>query len=582
MPLSIALTCALAAICGGTDTQTEGESPFRDIHVEDGVFRYDDGTEVALFGTNYYPMAWYQFTNMKTTGADFRREIARDLEDMKSMGVEVVRVHFFDRQHTNRQGDLIENEALTVFDIFVDELDRQGLYFYLTPLTWWSSPIALDDAIAANTSKMGMMYVEEAVAASETYLAQLLTRRNPFTGRRLVDEPALAVIEIFNEPWYWPYEAVSDPEFEPGFLADQTTPEVFERDLAYWIELWETYCREKGIEPNRDVYADFQYEHMTRYLDQMITAIRDAGATQPIASALFETYRNPGILRAIAKSDVEAVSDGWYIGGFDTLHEGVNLLEDPMAESYQLPDSVADKARIVYEWDVCRTYNTVGMYPALARRWRSMGAQIVCHFQYDAAATAPFNTDWGVHYLNYEATPAKAAAFLAASRAFAAIPRGEQYPTEPDNVVFHHTAISFEHNQVLHITEDTVIHAHPMGDWAPLDLPESPQHITGRGDSPYVEYTGSGLYHLDRIEPELVRLRTTRNAEPTAPIDNAFFDHTGIGLLRVEFNITPERFRLLLPGWEHFTCTTLNGIPVPVKDGAFEVIPGETYLLHAE
>lgn len=569
-------------LAAGANAQPGGETAaYRPIRVDAGVFRYPDGEEVALFGANYHPMGWHQFTNMKAAGADFRREIARDLDHMQAMGVQVVRVHFFDRQHANRRGDLIEGEPLAVWDIFLDELDRRGLYLFLTPICWWSSPVALPDAFSAHVSKMGLMYAEEAVAAAERFTQALLTRRNPYTGRALYEEPALAVIEIVNEPWYWPYEAIADPDYDPEWMAQQTDPETLARDLADWRARWEGFLGRRDAAPSSDLYADFQAERMSAFLARMVGAIRATGAEQPIASALFETARNPGVLRAIGESAVDAVSDGWYIGGFDTLHEGVNLLDDWAAQAYDVPEPVRHKARIVYEWDVCRTYDTVGMYPVLARRWRSMGAQIACHFQYDAAITAPFNTDWGPHYLNSQTTPAKAVAFYAAAKAFTATPRGEQYTNPPDDVVFHGTAVSFQHNQVLHVADDEVIHAHPVGAWHPIDLPASPARITGRGDSPYATYTGSGWYRIETVRDSVLRLATTRNAAPTGPVNAPFFDNGTLGVVRVQLDIAQERFGLRLPGWEDYRCTTSTGVPVAVQDGGvFDATPGETYLLY--
>ena len=259
----------------------------------------------------------------------------------------------------------------------------------------------------------------------------------------------------------------------------------------------------------------------------------------------------------------------------------MNLLSDWAAKAYEAPEPVRRKAKAVYEWDVCRTYDTVGMYPVLARRWRSMGAQIACHFQYDAAITAPFNTDWGVHYLNCEATPAKAVAFYAAAKAFGATPRGEQYAAAQDNMVFHDTAVSFEHDQVLHVTEEEVVHAHPIGQWVPMELPELPARITGRGNSPYVTYTGSGWYRLEAIGDGVMRLTTTRNAMPTAPVDKAFFEGTTLGSPRVQLDSVPVRLGLRLPGWQDYHCATRSGTPVGVgEDGAFEAVPGEVYMLY--
>lgn len=557
---------------------------FKPIRVENGIFVYPDGGEVNLFGTNYHPMSWHQYTNMKTLGADFLESIKQDVSDMKACGVQIVRVHVFESEICDTNGNILENEHLYIFDMLVDELNRQGIYLYLTPLGWWESPHSLPDAYSRQVSKMGMMYVEEALGASENFIAQLLTRINPRTQRRLKDEPCLAVIEIINEPWYWPYESIAEANFEPGFLATQVKPEIVNKDFELWEQMWRGYCEGNKIKSSRESYFRFQYEKMSTFLRRMIGAIRNAGANQPIASALFESYQNKahsneGILRAIGESDVDAVTDGWYPGAFSTLHEYVNQMPAE-AQAYQLPHEVQSKAKMIYEFDICRTYNNVGMYPAMARRWRSMGAQIVCQFQYDSVVTAQYNSDWDVHFFNYEVTPAKAVAFKIAAETFAAIPRGTQYPTPQDNEIFYGTAVSFTHKQAMRATDDQIFYAHGMTGWSPLELPTIPKLIMGRGNSQYVEYTGSGLYVLDKISDRKIRLSTTRNAVVQGEVTKEFFGDGRLGIKKiVELDSHPQQFRLKFPDWD-VNCFDEQNKQIIKNNDFFEITPGKTYYLH--
>lgn len=551
---------------------------FQPIHVKNGVFYYADGREVALFGTNYYPMSWNQYVNMKAQGVtDFREIIRKDVTDMKACGVQIVRVHYFDRETSDIKGNLIKNDHLDIFDMLVAELDRQGVYLFMTPLAWWSSPTQLPDAFSCHVSKMGMMYYEPAMQASENFIKQLLTHTNPYTKRQLKDEPCLAFYEIINEPWYWTYDSVTNPDYDGGWRKGQTTQEDKDRDLKLWRTLWDEYCSENNLKKSRETYTGFQCEKMSLFLKRMIVAIRQSGAQQPIASSRFDSQENPGVLKAIGQSDVDAVIDGWYPGGFDTLHEFVNQMPEE-AQAFELPKEIRGKAKAIYEWDICRTYNNVAMYPAMARRWRSMGAQIACQFQYDSAATAQLNNDWGAHFFNYEATPAKAVAFYAASKAFAQIPRGMQYPKPTDNEVFSRTAVSFEHQQVLRVTKNDVNYAHSITDWSPLRLPDSPQRIMGRGNSPYIEYTGSGLYTVEQIEPGKIHLTTTRNTSYAKPITKEFFDGIS-GKKVVTLNNSPERFTLKLEGWEKFKCLDENNKELAVEANTFTLTPGNSYTL---
>ena len=551
----------------------------RPVHVENGAFTYPDGSEVTLFGVNYLPMSWYQYNNMKSLIVDFRQAVRKDISDMKKCGVQVVRVHYFESESCDSNGNLIDNDHLRIFDILVDELNRQGIYLYLTPLTWWYSPCELPDAYSRKISKMRMMYGEHALTSSENFIKQLLTHTNLFTGNQLKDEPCLGVLEIINEPWYWPYESVTNSNYDPDWIAIQTTPEVIKSDLELWRQMWQNYCKDKKMKSSEKNYEKFQFDKMSVFLKRMIGAIRNTGAKQPIASALFEARGNKGILKAIGKSEVDAVTDGWYPGGFETLHENVNQMPAE-AQAYQLPEEVHHKAKMVYEFDICCAYNNVGMYPAMARRWRSMGAQIACQFQYDSATTAPYNSDWGCHYFNYEITPAKAVAFNIAAKTFAAVSRNAQYPKPSDNEIFSGTAVSFEHQQVLRVEDNELFHAHSLKDWVPLKLPESPKLIVGRGNSPFVEYSGSGLYKIEQISPEDIKISTTRNASVHGKIDLDFFLKCSLDKLKVSLNNSARCFKLKLDGWENFSCTDQRGREVKVVQRSFDAVPGNTYFLN--
>ena len=551
---------------------------FSSIHVENNLFLFPDGSEVNLFGVNYLPMSWHQYNNMKTLNVDFEEAVKQDVSDMKACGVQVVRIHFFESENCDANGNLVENDHLRIFDLLVDELNRNGIYMYLTPLGWWYSPCELADAYSRKITKMRRMYGEHALACSENFINQLLTHTNTYTGNQLKDEPCLGVFEIINEPWYWPYESVINTNYDVGWIGQQASPEAVKKDLELWKQMWQKYCKKKNLDFSEKNYEKFQCEKMSAFLKRMINAIRNTGAKQPIASALFEARGNKGILKAIGKSKVDAVTDGWYPGGFETLHENVNQMPVE-AQAYQLPKEVRNKAKMVYEFDLCCTYNNVGMYPAMARKWRSMGAQIVCQFQYDSVITAPYNSDWGCHYFNYEITPAKAVAFNIAAKTFADVPLNTKYPKPTDNEIFSGTAVSFEHQQVLRVTDNEVLYAHPLKEWIPFDLPESPKLIVGRGDSPYVEYTGSGLYKLEKISPSEIKLSITRNTSVHGKINLDFFLKTSLDKPKVSLDNSVQHFKLKFSGWDNFSCSDQEGKKIKVVKNSFDIESGNIYFL---
>lgn len=132
--------------------------PFRPMHVEDGVLKYPDGAEVALWGVNYYPQSWYQFDNMKRLGVDMKKAIRDDLDDMRKMGVEVIRIHVFDREISDHAGNLIDNEHLDLLDYLISEASKRGIYFFFTPIAWWPGPNENKDSFSARSPKEYMFW----------------------------------------------------------------------------------------------------------------------------------------------------------------------------------------------------------------------------------------------------------------------------------------------------------------------------------------------------------------------------------------------------------------------------------------
>ncbi|MBM3496130.1 MAG: hypothetical protein FJX72_17685, partial [Armatimonadetes bacterium] len=176
--------------------------PLRPMHVADGVLRYPDGAEVALWGVSIYPQSWHQYDTMKRLKLDMKAAIATDFDHLEQMGVEAIRIHVFDREISDGDGNILDNEHLDLLDFVVAQCSRRGFYMYFTPIAWWGGPNENKESFSAQTSKPGMMFVPKARQAAANYLRQFLTRKNRYTGRSYKDEPSLCVLEVMNEPTY--------------------------------------------------------------------------------------------------------------------------------------------------------------------------------------------------------------------------------------------------------------------------------------------------------------------------------------------------------------------------------------------
>jgi hypothetical protein len=427
---------------------------------------------------------------MKHRGVDMKKAIRDDLDDMKRMGVELIRIHVFDQEISDRNGNLIDNEHLNLLDYLVSEASKRNIYFFFTPIAWWGSPNGNPGSFSALTPKEFMFCDDGAIRAQANYLKNWLNRKNRYTGRSYKDEPAVCVFEIINEPTYADYAIMTGLkaccyEYDPAIL----TP-LKER----LKEKWNKWLAAYKLDDDARYFPLFRYELMTSYLDTMYKAIRHTGAKQPIAAALFDSSGHDDLISAIADSRCEAVTTSLYAGAWDKPGDGVNYL--PYTENTSLDSRLDKKARFIYEFDGIETFGSY-FYPACARKFRNMGVQVCCMFQYDSSTTSEWNTDWDAHYLNWLYTPGKAVSFYIGGLAFRDLNRGQSFPTGSTTQTFGNCAVSFDKKLSVYANKSVYANSEPYQNWKPLNSPEKPEFIMSVGDSPYASYSGTGIYTID-------------------------------------------------------------------------------------
>lgn len=521
--------------------------PLRPMTVRQGVLRYPDGAEVALWGVNYYPQSWHQFENMRRLKADFKAVIRQDLDHLQKMGIEAIRIHVFDREISDGSGNLVNNIHLDLLDYLTAECSLRGIYLYFTPIAWWGGPNEQKGAFSAETSKPGMLFSPTGRAAAANYLKNFLNRVNPYTGRAYRDEPALCLLEVMNEPAYFLYGDLHGRLYTP----QGERPDVLDRDYRLFREEWERWLKERGLEDAPALFPLFRYEQMRRYIREMVAAIRSTGAKQPIAISYFGV-NGDDLTQAIADSECDAITVSAYPGGWARVNDGTNLL--PQAAPLTLDARLIGKARLAYEFDTPAANVSAYLFPALAAHFRSGEVQVACQFQYDSVSTARWNSDWGAHWLNWLYTPSKTVSFMIGREAFHALPRGVRYNTPGDELRLGPMATSFRYNQSLFVTPDQVLYARTLRDWLTLRLPPAPKRIVGVGSSHYVEYGGTGLYVLEQTGPRTLRLTLNPDARL---IGNSLTGRMDSPAGELEENA--HLFRLRLSGWERAECWRREG-----------------------
>jgi hypothetical protein len=360
------------------------------------------------------------------------------------------------------------------------------------------------------------------------YLKQFVTHVNPCTGLAYKDDPAVVCLELINEPLY----------------PDKTTD-----------------------------------QQVTEYINVLADAIRAAGCTKPLF------YNGWGKrLQAVSAARVDGSSFGWYPSG---LVAGRSLKRNflPAVNTYggsndwnpSMRDSaLSRKAKIIYEFDAADIPGSY-MYPAMARSFRSGGAQIATQFQYDPLPLAPYNQGWQTHFLNLVCCPQKAVSFLIAAEAFRDLPRLQDYGPYPDSCRFGAGRVSYEEDLSEWVTDDAFLYSNSTR--TTPSHPESLQRIVGCGDSPLVEYAGTGAYFLEKLTPGTWRLEVYPDAvwvaDPYGP------NRLDREVVRIVWRERPLRIRLADLGDEYRVRAWNTANWGTATSGETHVTPG-VYLLQRQ
>ena len=132
------------------------------------------------------------------------------------LGVNLVRFHHLDdtngvvRYGSGGRLELVP-ERIEALDYWIACLKERGIYVYLDLLSYRTFKGAEK---LGRGGKPAAVYDEDLIRSQIEYARLLLTHENPFTGRRYVDEPAIAMVEIYSENGLflkWNWGAIPEP-----------------------------------------------------------------------------------------------------------------------------------------------------------------------------------------------------------------------------------------------------------------------------------------------------------------------------------------------------------------------------------
>ncbi|MDD2600878.1 MAG: cellulase family glycosylhydrolase [Kiritimatiellae bacterium] len=492
-----------------------------------GVLRWqDDNSEVALLGVNYYTPFTIDFHEITRLNLDHREVIRDDVAHFRRLGLGCIRVHCFDRQISDVEGNLLDNIHLEMLDLLIHECRQNNLYAVLTPISWWDVGVGVG---VGETKGFSELYTMQCLTTERTswpiqtrFLKQFAEHVNRFTGRRYADDPCVLAFECINEPLY--------PADTPDSL-------------------------------------------VTAYINTLTDALRSSGTTKPI---FYNSWHNR--TRAAGASKVDGVSCVCYPTGLIAGYElpGPHLAK-VQATSLKPDQFIKNKARIVYEFDAADT-GVSYMYPALAKMFRAEGVQIATQFQYDPLPLAGLNRNWKTHHLNLVYTPGKALSLAIAAEVLAHVPRNTPYTPEQAELHFPPFRVSVTEDLSEMITTNSYLHSNTTR--TPPPEPAALERVWGCGASPVVEYSGTGAYFFDRATPGTWRLQIYPDVFTTAD------PYSGSEEVKVKVLPTRHPMTVRLPDLgKAFTVWSTPGASMKISatalNGRFEARPGDFFLVSA-
>ncbi|MEW6193546.1 MAG: cellulase family glycosylhydrolase [Bacteroidota bacterium] len=500
------------------------------------IFVDDEGTlrwkknneEVSLFGVNYTTPFAYSYRTHKKLNLSLKEAIDLDVAQMVRLGFDAFRVHVWDREISDRNGNLLKNEHLELFDYLLAKLSGNGIKTILTPIAWWGTgwpePDIETPGFSQVYSKVELITNGKAREAQRNYLKQIMDHVNPYTKFSYKNDPSIIAVEIINEPRHPDNQA-----------------------------------------------------QVTQYINELYEVIRETGFTKPIFYNISENW-NDSQANAVTKSKIEGISFQWYPTSLvhNKTLDGNYLID---VNEYKIPDekieNFGNKAKMVYEFDAADIAGSF-MYPAMTRSFREAGMQFAAMFSYDPTQLAWSNTEYPTHFLNLLYTPSKAISLMIAGKVFKNVQRYKSYGNFPSNNNFENFRISSEENLSEMNSETEFYYSNST-----LSLPkklESLTNIAGVGNSSVVKYDGTGSYFLDKLENGIWRLEVY----PDCIWIRDPFEQTSLSREVARLFWNRRRLEINLPDLdEQFSVNQLNGKMekhLIVDKNFFDATPG-IYLL---
>ena len=428
---------------------------------KNGILRSSiDKQEVSFFGVNYTLPFAHAYRMHKQIGVDLKKAIDQDVYHFARLGFTAFRIHVWDVEISDKEGNLMNNEHLDLLDYLISKLKERDIKILYTPIAFWGNGYPEKDeklfGFSSYWNKCEMTSVEDAISAQEEYLYQFTEHINPYTKLKIKDDPDVVGFEINNEP------------------CNSTSP-----------------------------------EKTTLFVNRMVNAIRKTNCKKPVFYNVSHNFQNT---QAFYNASIDGGTFQWYPSGLVAGHtrQG-NFL--PAVDNYPIPfDNIKhfkNKAKIVYEFDPADIADPY-IYPAMVRSFRSAGFQWITQFAYDPMAIAWTNTEYQTHFLNLAYTPGKAISMKIAAEVAKNVRRCANYGTYPADTIFDNFRVSYKEKLSVMNSDSKFFYSNNTAD-QPINMNKL-REVAGCGSSPIVSYEGTGAYFLDKLSDGVWRLEVMPDA----------------------------------------------------------------------
>ena len=410
-----------------------------------------------IFGVNYLAPFSASYAQMRHEKIDCREAMRKDVAQFVRLGLNGIRVHYFDREISTPDGGLVANNHLTLMDELIALCASNGIRTVVTMISAWPTPCDIG-GFASRWTRKELASKPEAIAAECRFVKELACHVNAFTGKRYADDPAIAAFELFNEPAY----------------------------------------------PN-----DFPDEKVTEFVNRLADSVRASGTQKPI---YFNCWRKKE--KASAAARIDGVSGSIYPTGLDSGAARIgNCLSMVRRSSIRDVPEIRNMKKMIYEFDAADVSGAY-MFPAMARQFCAEGIEMAFQFHYIATDIAPRNLVCRTHHLNLFHTPAKAISLAIAAEVFRLLPYGEDFEPMHEEMVFPPFRIVPSKNLSEMVTKVDFLYTADTDTMPPT--PDCLRRIWGCGRSSLCASDGNGCYFLDRLANGVWRLQLAPSVQKVA------------------------------------------------------------------